>query len=50
MNIGSPSQPTDFLLDMPGRRICNTSDKSLADSQSSYCASNTPTHPYANPN
>ena len=29
MNIGSPSQPTDFALDVLGRYVCNTFDEAL---------------------
>jgi choline dehydrogenase-like flavoprotein len=36
MNIGSPSQPTDFTLDVLGRYTCNTFDEALANSDASY--------------
>ena len=32
MNIGSPSQPTDFTLDVLRPYICNTFDQALANS------------------
>jgi choline dehydrogenase-like flavoprotein len=39
MTIGSPSQPTDFSLDVLGRYICNTFDEALANSNPAYRAS-----------
>src|SRR5882757_7138386 len=36
MNIGSPSQPTDFALDVLGRYVCNTFDEALANSDAGY--------------
>jgi GMC oxidoreductase len=36
MNIGSPSQPTDFTLDVLGRYTCNTFDEALANSDAFY--------------
>lgn len=38
MNIGSPSQPTDFALDVLGRYVCNTFDEALASSDPVYRA------------
>lgn len=38
MNIGSPSQQTDFTLDVLGRYICNTFDEALANSDTAYRA------------
>ena len=38
MNIGAPSQPTDFALDVLGRYICNTFDEALANSDPMYRA------------
>jgi len=41
MNIGSPSQSTDFALDVLGRYMCNTFDEALANSEPSYRANAT---------
>ena len=38
MNIGSPSQSTDFALDVLGRYICNTFDEALANSDTAFRA------------
>ncbi len=38
MNIGSPSEPTDFALDVLGRYVCNTFDEALANSDPAYRA------------
>jgi hypothetical protein len=38
MNIGSPSQSTDFALDVLGRYVCNTFDEALANSDPLYRA------------
>jgi choline dehydrogenase-like flavoprotein len=38
MNIGSPSQATDFTLDVLGRYTCNTFDEALANSDPAYRA------------
>ncbi len=39
MNIGSPSQGTDFALDVMGRYLCNTYDEALANSDATFRAS-----------
>lgn len=38
MNIGSPTQKTDFTLDVFGRYICNTFEEALASSDATFRA------------
>ena len=44
MNIGSPTQKTDFTLDVFGRYICNTFEEALASSDAAFRAGATDTN------